>query len=184
MHVHSISVPLGTIYIATFPKIDHIKGKEKRAMEEKMKCDVVNFVFQRPIQIHYKESGAPYLSEFPNLHISLSHSVNLLVLYVSEQQAIGIDLQWIKSGIYDGRSYFINETEEESFGSLLQKDELLLSIWCVKEAMYKQLGGIKNAKNDLTVSLNTENSWICTYKGQEYSFGNQKIENFLLFYTL
>jgi phosphopantetheinyl transferase len=184
MLVHTISVPLGTIYLATFPKLEILKGKAKRLMEEQMKSNLIEYVFKKPINIHYKDSGAPYLAEFPNLHISLSHSSNLLVLYLSEVQEIGIDLQIIKSGIYEGRSYFINETEELTFDKQLKDDEILLSIWCVKEAMYKQLGGIKNAKNDLTVILNEKMEWICSYNKHEYRFGNQKIEDFLLFYTL
>lgn len=174
---------LGVIYVATFPDNDKKTGKEKVNFQTLMKEDILMSIFKHPVSLKYKESGAPFISEFPELFISLSHSSNKIAVYISKIKPIGIDIQWIKDGIYPGRSYFINEIEENDFNAQLKDNTILLSIWCVKETVYKQLGGISNAKNDLIVRFSDNREWKCDYQSDTFDLDFKKIDDFLLFYS-
>lgn len=178
-----IPTRIGELHLGQFPEIEIPKGKLKNKVQREMVQVLLDKVFGEQVTIGYFDSGAPYLLEKPSWQISISHSSNRIVVYLSEQTAVGVDLQEIREGIYEGRSYFINETEEVNFAEELQDAKTLLSIWCVKEAAYKLVKGISNAKHALVVSKGEGEDWVCRIANQDYRFKLQQLDHFLLVYN-
>jgi 4'-phosphopantetheinyl transferase len=86
-------------------------------------------------------SGKPYLTNFPH-HISLSHSFDYAAVMISENKAVGIDIELIKNKIERIAHKFMSP-QELSFIQDDNRIEHLYVCWCAKEAIYK-LHGKKN----------------------------------------
>lgn len=98
--------------------------------------------------IAYKEGGQPFLVNYPDLFLSISHSRGWIAVYVSEKP-VGIDIEFENSRILYGASYYINENEEQHIADI----KSLHIIWGAKEAFYKwNEGKINNSKNDITIT--------------------------------
>lgn len=89
------------------------------------------------IKIDKKESGAPYLPQFENIHISITHSKRYAVASVSKKQ-LGIDLEKIKDININNLLYAGFSKKEAD----ILKNKGLFSIfraWTVKEAYLKYI---------------------------------------------
>lgn len=105
-------------------------------------------------KIEYKESGQPFLENYPELFLSISHSRAWMAVYVSEKP-VGIDIEFENSRILYGASYYINEKEEHYISDI----KYLHIIWGAKEAFYKwKEGKIENTKDDITITSIDMNS--------------------------
>lgn len=93
------------------------------------------------IDCQVDESGKPYLTNFPHF-ISISHSYDYAAVMVSENKAVGIDIELIKDKIERIANKFMSPKELE-FINDKNKIEQLYVCWCAKEAIYK-LHGKKN----------------------------------------
>lgn len=122
-------------------------GEKKRIIERseiRAKLDELGY----SNEILYKENGQPYLKDLPQTFISISHSKGVLALYIANQ-AVGIDVEFERLSMYEGRHYFVNEGEEK----LDLSQERLQLIWGAKEAFYKKMEGqIPDLKNEVTVA--------------------------------
>lgn len=92
------------------------------------------------IDCQIDSSGKPYLANFPHF-ISLSHSFDYAAVMISENRAVGIDIELIKDKIERIAHKFMSNDELE----FISKDRIehLYACWCAKEAIYK-LHGKKN----------------------------------------
>lgn len=93
------------------------------------------------IDCRIDDHGKPYLVNLPH-HISLSHSFDYAAVIISENKAVGIDIEQIKNKIERIASKFMSE-DELAFINPDQKIDQLYVCWCGKEAVYK-LQGKKN----------------------------------------
>lgn len=82
--------------------------------------------------------GKPYLANFPH-RISLSHSYDYAAVMISEDKAVGIDIELIKDKIERVAKKFMTAAEL-SFIDQTNKIEHLYVCWCAKEAIYKLHG--------------------------------------------
>lgn len=87
----------------------------------------------RQLTIHYHENGAPYLSEYEHLDISISHTRGYVAVALAEQGCIGIDIEQIANKVESVRNRFIRE--DESADTLTK----LLLHWSAKETAFKIL---------------------------------------------
>ncbi len=92
------------------------------------------------IDCQVDSSGKPYLTNFPH-HISLSHSFNYAAVMISENKAVGIDIELMKDKIERIAHKFMSKDELSFISS--DRIEHLYACWCAKEAIYK-LHGKKN----------------------------------------
>lgn len=92
------------------------------------------------IDCQIDSSGKPYLTNFPH-YISLSHSFDYASVMVSQNRAVGIDIELIKDKIERIAHKFMSEQELSFMTS--DRIEHLYACWCAKEAIYK-LHGKKN----------------------------------------
>lgn len=122
-------------------------GEKKRDIEKEEVLRSLSLLGFDSI-IAYKESGQPFLENYPELFLSISHSRAWMAVYVSEKP-VGIDIEFENSRIFYGASYYINEKEEHYISDI----KCLHIIWGAKEAFYKwKEGKVENTKDDITIT--------------------------------
>jgi 4'-phosphopantetheinyl transferase EntD len=84
--------------------------------------------------LHYLFDGKPILLE-PKLFLSISHSKDFVAVFISQNKAIGIDIERIKENIGSLKHKFLLPEESQQIDD---SDKQLLHIyWGAKESMYK-----------------------------------------------
>lgn len=140
-------------------------GEKKRSIEKNEVLKTLRIMgFDSPVL--HKESGQPYLENYPELFLSISHSNGWIAVYVS-MQPVGIDIETQNPRIAEGSSYFLNENEQQ-FKSDLNN---LHIIWGAKEAFYKwKEGNITDLKNDVTILSIKASTVSIEFEGQKHQF--------------
>lgn len=155
-------------------------GEKKREIERSEVIKKLNELGYHNALSH-KENGQPYLKDFDNVFLSISHSNGLIAIYIATQ-AVGIDVEHVRKSMFDGRDYFVNNEEEQ----LNLSQETLQLIWGAKEAFYKQLEGqIADLKNDVTLkSYELESKLInIQYQEQEIALHFEIIDEIYLVFS-
>lgn len=104
---------------------------------------LLNLIINKPkqsISVYYDEYGRPYIK--PSIaNISITHSGEFSGIILSDNKAVGIDVEKITPRIINISHKFISEREAKQVDL---NDIMQLTIyWCAKEAMYK-LHGARN----------------------------------------
>jgi len=173
---------LGTIHLWEIEEYD-LKisaGEKKRSIEKESVLKKINELgFNDSLQ--KKESGQPFLENNPTIFISISHCQNQMALYIASKP-VGIDIENERPRLFDGQSYYVNETEEKE---VLNQERLQL-IWGGKETLYKQFEGqILDLKNEVSlVSVNKlNNSIVLEYNSMRYNLEYRQLKNMWLVFT-
>ncbi|MBR3515027.1 MAG: 4'-phosphopantetheinyl transferase superfamily protein [Lachnospiraceae bacterium] len=87
------------------------------------------------------EQGKPYFKDFPDLHFSLSHSGQMVLVALSEQQ-VGADIQEWKELKADIAGRFFHPEETAYLRSLpaSSSEKAFFDLWCLKESYIKYTG--------------------------------------------
>jgi 4'-phosphopantetheinyl transferase len=134
-------------------------------------------------KLRYTSENKPYLSD-SSLHISISHSHNMLAIIATNAHSTGIDIELIRDKILRVRHKFLNHTEAEFAGSDLHR---LTTIWGAKEAMYKAYGlkGV-DFREHLEVKSFTGNELQGTLKKngktKEYHLAAENLGDYIMVY--
>ena len=86
--------------------------------------------------ISYRESGAPYLPD-SSLHISISHAKGFAAVLLSQDNPVGIDIEYCSERIHRIKSRFLSAAELKLLGELSTNN--LLVCWSAKETVFKML---------------------------------------------
>jgi len=86
-------------------------------------------------EIGYKNDGRPYLKD-PKLNISISHSANVVVVYLSET-VCGVDAEVKTRNIENVAKRFLHPSEIRHIESSGNRQFLQTLYWCAKEAIFK-----------------------------------------------
>lgn len=164
---HLIERPKGSV------KMTHQRMIVRRCLSEILNLDNVN--------LEHLDNGAPFLPEYPDQFISISHSKQWYAIQLSKVDEVGVDIQLIKENISEGRSYFVNQEEEENFDLTILNLNL---IWSAKEALYKlKKGKVEHYKDSITI-IKIEGNEIIAHVGAEIiSCGYQVIDDAVLVYV-
>ena len=93
--------------------------------------------------VEHDAHGAPYLPEYPNLHISLSHCRTAVAAAVHDQ-AVGIDIESRRKINPSLRERVCTPDEQDAIRNSDDPDMAFLRLWTRKEAVLKCRGtGIK-----------------------------------------
>lgn len=103
----------------------------------------------------YTEYGKPYLSNYPEVHFNISHSVEYVACAVSDKP-IGVDIQKISEYNSNVAKRVCNEKELVQIENSLDKASEFTKLWTQKEAVLKMYGpGI--ASGDIKYCLDNHN---------------------------
>ncbi len=95
------------------------------------------------LQFIQTDSGKPVLAGFPDVHIGISHSRNILAVYIGPENA-GIDVEFVKPRIYmeDMARIICTDEELQLFESAgTEQLRVFYELWTRKEAAIKKAGG-------------------------------------------
>lgn len=109
--------------------------------------------------IKYNENGKPNIQ---NGHLSISHSKNIVAISFSRDHEVGVDVEHFNPKIRKIKNKFTSQTESKLVD--LNNDEVLTTIWSIKEATYKMVGipGL-SFKNAMTVkTIGKKNTILVT----------------------
>lgn len=98
-----------------------------------------NGLFHEMPEIAYAAEGKPYLSNYPELFISISHCKNAVAVAVNKGN-VGVDVESIRkySPTLVDRSF--NDKERELIAQAKDKDSEFSRLWTRKEAYLKYVG--------------------------------------------
>lgn len=148
---------------------------EARVLKELIQTFIGEF------ELDHHSNGAPLIINRPELNVSISHSENWFALYVSEEKAVGIDIELNSSLIEKTKKHFLTQSEIER----LQPNQSELQIcWGIKESVYKYLqGNLQSLKNEVgIVSINQEDA-KAEFQNQIIQLQFEQSEAFILVYT-
>lgn len=107
------------------------KRQREKAAERLLLCHA----FGHPVTLSYTEQGAPYV-EGSDVNISISHTMRLVVVALSENHVIGVDAEQAdRQQVIKVRDKFLNANEKQ----FIAPDDLAVHIiaWTAKEAIIK-----------------------------------------------
>lgn len=108
---------------------------EKRKKEFLITRILLKDILKFTPEIIYEKTGKPKLAN-SKLNISISHSVDLVVVFISEKN-IGIDVENCNRDISKITSRFLHQTEINFTEQHTNKQHLKIILWCAKEAIFK-----------------------------------------------
>ncbi|MDQ3292432.1 MAG: 4'-phosphopantetheinyl transferase superfamily protein [Bacteroidota bacterium] len=113
---------------------------EKRMMEWLATRILAYETLQRFTSENYSllnsKTGKPYFTDCP-YQISISHTQQQVVVLISENTPVGIDIERIQSKVSRIQDKFLNPEEKSAIGNDLAK---LTIAWSAKESLYKLYG--------------------------------------------
>ncbi len=115
---------------------------------------LLNEIFKQKVVLLYRKNGQPYLQDYPNLEISISHSKTIVAIAISKGFQVGVDVELIHPRLMKVADRFLNPTELVVFNSLstiIDKIQFLTIVWSAKEALFKILGSEVDYKKDIRV---------------------------------
>ena len=144
-------------------KVYYIKVKYAQRYSREFTTDVISKelkINKELVNILTDKFGKPYINNFGNFHFNTSHSSNILVCGISEQQ-IGVDVEKIKpikNKIVE--RFFTIQEKEYVYKTSSDQNKRFIEVWTKKEAYIKWVGkGIEIQLNSFDV---IENSRIMT----------------------
>ena len=133
------------------------------------------------VQLDHQPSGAPFLKNRPNTHISISHSGPWFTIYISEIESVGIDIEMPVDQIKKTEKHFLTKSEI----NLLKPSAKQLAIcWGIKESVYKVIkGNITSMKEDIQILSIDMNQTEAMVREQKIDVNYTQNEDFTLVYT-
>ncbi len=87
----------------------------------------------------YKDNGQPFLTEC-NEKISISHTRGFAATALSTEETPGIDIEYPSPRIEKVSERFLHSNESNFIAASNLRQHQLGLIWCLKEAIFKQVG--------------------------------------------
>lgn len=110
-------------------------------------CDTFSIAFKG---IQKAESGKPFLTDNPDVNISISHSFPIAAAMIHLKKPCGIDMEQPRQKHATVKMKYLHPSEMQ------YKDDLnrLCTIWCAKEVIYKIFGRkFLSLKDEIKVSI-------------------------------
>jgi len=160
-------------------------GSEKRKKEFLISRLLVQQFAGPQAQIVYNADGKPSLAN-SDLHISISHTKNIVGILLAEQPEIALDIEHLSERVEKVAGRFLSD-EELKHISQEKRTVHLYQHWCAKECLIKLLG-----KKDLHLTRELKIAPFHPddpeFKGQilrgttprEYLFHHRQFEEYLL----
>lgn len=125
---------------------DSISPGSKRALERAAAHDLLSAMLGRSVDIQHDKDGAPRVEGY---HVSISHTRGYLVILLSEQYRVGVDIEYRSDRIRRIASRFLRH--DEPVGSIGD----MLVCWCAKEALFKLRSSARLTYQQMRVCLSS-----------------------------
>ena len=93
----------------------------------------------KPPVLSFNDDGKPLLAEYPGIHISLSHSRNVVACMISDRPC-GVDVEECQEPDLDMMKRVLSEAEIKKVKESASPDIIFSRLWTRKEALYKLMG--------------------------------------------
>lgn len=143
----------------------HKEITSKQKSEPFLQQVLARYIPKNDLIIERGEFGKPFLRDFPEWHFNVSHSGTKMVLAISHEMPVGIDIEQIKS-----RKSLENlvkkcfATSEQTYWFNLPENEkvaVFYDFWTRKEAVVKGIGrGIALGLNHCEIDVNQPNNFL------------------------
>lgn len=116
------------------------KSQYEKIINEKRKCEflairlLLQEMMHNKTEISYNNAGKPFLDE--KLHLSISHSSDLVAVLLSKQPA-GIDVENLGRNIERVAARFLSIQETIHLQNINNAGRARVLYWCAKEALFK-----------------------------------------------
>lgn len=119
---------------------------------------LIKALLGKKAKIYYDKHGKPHLAD-STLHLSLSHSYNLIAVILDGKHSTGIDIQLFNQKIFRIKEKFLNSNELDYFNRSNAQLEMLHILWGAKECIYKEYGSgnLSFAENIYIAPFRSEN---------------------------
>ena len=143
----------------------HKEITPKQKSEPFLRQVLARYIPKNDLIIERGEFGKPFLRDFPEWHFNVSHSGTKMVLAISHEMSVGIDIEQIKS-----RKSLENlvkkcfATSEQMYWFNLPENEkvaVFYDFWTRKDAVVKGIGrGIALGLNHCEIDVNQPNNFL------------------------
>ncbi len=132
-------------------------------------------------EIAYLEQGKPYLKNRPDIHFSLSHSMEIAIAAFSDKE-IGCDIEKIKTYNEIVMNRCFSMREKEYVLNSISKDEAFYRIWVLKESFLKAIGvGIAVDMSAVSFSINENKVSLDQHlDARKWKFEEKRIDDYLV----
>jgi phosphopantetheinyl transferase len=181
-HQH-IETRLGDIWIADAETNGSVKlESESRQDYEARFLQLMLEEIVGEAELDHKSSGAPFLKNRPNTHISISHSDHWFAIYLSKKEPIGIDIEIPSDHIKKTEQYFLTDSEIEQ---LQPTTEELAICWGIKESIFKLFrGNLNSMKEDIQIISINKNKTTSIVLEQKIDLKFFQTDLFTLVYSV
>ncbi len=93
-----------------------------------------------PLRFEYSEHGKPRLSDYPDIHINLSHGGDIAVCAVCGRR-VGVDTEPFREGSEAVLRRILTNSEMELYSGSADKAKEFSRLWTQKESYIKLIGG-------------------------------------------
>ncbi len=130
---------------------------------------LLNEIFKQKVELAYTKNGQPFLQNFPEFEISISHSKTIVAVALSKGFQIGVDVELIHPRLMKVSDRFLNPSELVLFNALptiIDKILFLTIAWSAKEALFKIIGSDVDYKKEIRIrefSLEQDGTTIVEY---------------------
>jgi 4'-phosphopantetheinyl transferase len=160
----------------------------KREIEKRGAVFLLKNVLNKPCVLEYTPGGKPYLKD-EAIHISISHSHQMLAIICDTATPTGVDIEQIRDKVIRIRRKFLNKKELACAGENVEK---LITYWACKETLYKinDLPRIDFVKHLAVEDFEMKDQGIVTgevrveHFHKKYRLQYEKLEDYMLVYVL
>lgn len=128
--------------------------------------------------IKTQPQGKPFIPEEPTLHFNISHSRDYLVIAISYDSPLGIDLEFQDNNYKEKTiEQFMSPMEMDSYTELSQnkKCDFYFKIWTAKESLAKSLGlGLKLPMKLISVNFKPAEKFSATSNDEFHFISHEK----------
>lgn len=122
--------------------IQNLALKSELRIKQKLAAGILlQHLLNENIELIYDDLGKPHLKNHDG-HISISNTKELVAVIYHPTNAVGIDIEIPSERILKIAPKFVNENEQKWMNdSEITSYYNCLTIWCVKESVFKLIGG-------------------------------------------
>lgn len=127
-------------------------GENRRVCEKRRVAEMLAQHYGQEVRLEYQPSGAPFLPEYPDDFISISHS-DCFVLIAIAAHPIGVDIEDIGSQVERVEKKFVHPRELDRLDEVGSRSLALHLLWAAKEAAYKLVNPPSASLREFRLSL-------------------------------